>query len=64
MNKIPVAILAATGSVGQRFVQLLDNHPAASALQDTIRKPQAPLKGGIFGAAGVSIRRTREDPRF
>ena len=27
MNKIPVAILAATGSVGQRFVQLLDNHP-------------------------------------
>jgi len=27
MNKIPVAILAATGSVGQRFVQLLDQHP-------------------------------------
>ena len=27
MNKIPVAVLAATGSVGQRFVQLLDNHP-------------------------------------
>lgn len=26
-NRIPVAILAATGSVGQRFVQLLDNHP-------------------------------------
>ncbi len=26
-NKIPVAVLAATGSVGQRFVQLLDNHP-------------------------------------
>lgn len=26
-KKIPVAILAATGSVGQRFVQLLDNHP-------------------------------------
>ncbi|TLN21315.1 aspartate-semialdehyde dehydrogenase, partial [bacterium] len=25
--KIPVAVLAATGSVGQRFVQLLDNHP-------------------------------------
>lgn len=24
---IPVAVLAATGSVGQRFVQLLDNHP-------------------------------------
>jgi aspartate-semialdehyde dehydrogenase len=26
-NRIPVAILAATGSVGQRFVQLLDFHP-------------------------------------
>jgi aspartate-semialdehyde dehydrogenase len=25
--KIPVSVLAATGSVGQRFVQLLDNHP-------------------------------------
>lgn len=27
VKKIPVAILAATGSVGQRFVQLLDGHP-------------------------------------
>ncbi|HRQ31665.1 MAG TPA: hypothetical protein PLM89_01020 [Anaerolineales bacterium] len=27
MNKIPVAILGATGSVGQRFISLLDNHP-------------------------------------
>jgi aspartate-semialdehyde dehydrogenase len=26
-KKIPVAVLAATGSVGQRFVQLLDHHP-------------------------------------
>ncbi len=26
-EKIPVAILGATGSVGQRFVQLLDDHP-------------------------------------
>ena len=26
-HKIPVAVLAATGSVGQRFVQLLDGHP-------------------------------------
>jgi aspartate-semialdehyde dehydrogenase len=26
-QKIPVAILGATGSVGQRFVSLLDNHP-------------------------------------
>ncbi len=27
MNRIPVAVLGATGTVGQRFVQLLDNHP-------------------------------------
>jgi len=27
MNKIKVAILGATGAVGQRFVQLLDGHP-------------------------------------
>ncbi len=26
-NKIPVAVLAATGSVGQRFISLLENHP-------------------------------------
>ena len=27
MNPIPVAILGATGSVGQRFISLLENHP-------------------------------------
>lgn len=27
MSKIPAIVLAATGSVGQRFVQLLDGHP-------------------------------------
>jgi aspartate-semialdehyde dehydrogenase len=27
MNKIPVSILGATGSVGQKFIQLLENHP-------------------------------------
>jgi aspartate-semialdehyde dehydrogenase len=26
-GRIPVAVLAATGTVGQRFVQLLENHP-------------------------------------
>lgn len=26
-NRIPVSVLAATGSVGQRFISLLDNHP-------------------------------------
>jgi aspartate-semialdehyde dehydrogenase len=27
MNRIPTAILGATGTVGQRFIQLLENHP-------------------------------------
>ncbi len=27
MSQIPVAVLGATGSVGQRFTSLLDNHP-------------------------------------
>ena len=26
-DKIPVAVLGATGSVGQRFISLLDQHP-------------------------------------
>ena len=26
-NRIPVAVLGATGNVGQRFIQLLENHP-------------------------------------
>ena len=43
--------------------QLLETEPRASAVCVTIRKPQAPLKGGIFGAAGVSIRREREGAR-
>ena len=35
MQKIPVGILGATGVVGQRFIQLLENHPW--------------LKYGLFG---------------
>ncbi len=31
-EKIPVAVLAATGSVGQRFIQLLDGHPMFEAV--------------------------------
>ena len=27
MSKIEVGILGATGSVGQKFIQLLDSHP-------------------------------------
>lgn len=32
MSKIPVAILGATGSVGQRFLSLLENHPWFSVM--------------------------------
>ena len=43
MNKIPVSILGATGAVGQRFVELLANHPffeiaALSASERSIGK--------------------------
>jgi len=43
-NRIPVAVLAATGSVGQRFIQLLDNHPyfevaALTASDRSVGKP-------------------------
>lgn len=44
MQKIPVGILGATGSVGQRFVELLVNHPwfeitALAASERSIGKP-------------------------
>jgi aspartate-semialdehyde dehydrogenase len=44
VSKIPVAVLAATGSVGQRFVQLLDGHPwfdvvALSGSDRTVGEP-------------------------
>lgn len=43
-EKIPVAILAATGLVGQRFVQLLDDHPwfqvvALTGSERTVSQP-------------------------
>ncbi len=46
MNRIPVAILGATGTVGQRFVQLLADHPwfevkALAASDRSIGKPYA-----------------------
>jgi len=46
MNQIPVAVLGATGSVGQRFISLLDNHPwfkvvALAASDRSIRQPYA-----------------------
>lgn len=46
MNKISVAVLGATGSVGQRFVSLLDGHPwfevvALAASDRSIGRPYA-----------------------
>lgn len=45
-NRIPVAVLAATGSVGQRFIQLLDCHPlfkvvALTASDRSVGQPYA-----------------------
>jgi aspartate-semialdehyde dehydrogenase len=44
LNKIPVGILGATGTVGQRFIQLLANHPwfqitAVAASSRSVRRP-------------------------
>ena len=46
MAKIPVAVLAATGAVGQRFVQLLADHPwfevkAVTGSERTVGQPYA-----------------------
>ena len=46
MSKIPVAILGATGAVGQRFVQLLADHPwfeiaALAASEQSVGRPFA-----------------------
>jgi len=48
MNKIKVAVLGATGAVGQRFVQLLENHPwfAITALTGSDRSV-----GQLYGEA-------------
>ncbi|GAB4526345.1 MAG: aspartate-semialdehyde dehydrogenase [Anaerolineales bacterium] len=45
---IPVAILGATGSVGQRFVQLLDRHPW---FQVAVLTGSARTAGGTYGAS-------------
>ncbi len=47
-SRIPVAVLAATGSVGQRFIQLLDGHPwfEVAALTGSARRV-----GQLYGAS-------------
>jgi aspartate-semialdehyde dehydrogenase len=53
MAKIPVAVLAATGAVGQRFVQLLADHPwfeivAIAASEQSVGKKYAEACRWIF----------------
>ncbi len=48
MNKIPVGVLGATGTVGQRFVQLLENHPWFEVVAITGSERTA---GQVYGEA-------------
>ena len=41
--------------------ETLSTFPAVSAVIVTIRKPAAPIKGAILDAAGVTIRRRRDE---
>ena len=51
MNKIPVAILGATGIVGQRFIELLADHPwfEITALVGSKRSAGKTLKMPVIG---------------
>ncbi len=40
-NKLPIGILGATGMVGQRYIQLLENHPV---VRDHLACGQRPLQ--------------------
>jgi dihydroneopterin aldolase len=40
--------------------ELLDEFPRAAQVTVTLRKPNAPMKGMVFTAAGVRVRRGRE----
>ncbi|MFQ5399425.1 MAG: aspartate-semialdehyde dehydrogenase [Anaerolineae bacterium] len=48
-NKIPVGVLGATGTVGQRFVQLLENHPwfEVVAVTGSARTAGRPYREGV-----------------
>lgn len=39
---------------------ILDEFPRAESVTVTLRKPNAPMKGMVFTAAGVRVRRSRE----
>ena len=50
--RIPVAVLGATGSVGQRFVQLLEHHPWFR-LHEVVASERS--AGRSYGAAAVAL---------
>jgi dihydroneopterin aldolase len=41
---------------------MLAEFPAAESVTVTLRKPNAPIKGAVFAAAGVRVRRSRGEP--
>jgi aspartate-semialdehyde dehydrogenase len=57
MSKIPVAVLAATGTVGQRFVQLLENHPwfTVTAVTGSPRTVGQPYGEGVNWLIGGNV---------
>lgn len=72
-NKIPVAVLAATGAVGQRFVSLLENHPwfkvvAVTASERSAGQRYADAVSWVVpgeipaGVADLVVRPTDADP--
>ena len=57
-NKIPVAILGATGMVGQQFIQLLENHPWF----EVICVAASPRSAGMPYAKSVEGRWSKKTP--
>jgi aspartate-semialdehyde dehydrogenase len=68
MSKIPVAVLGATGTVGQRFVQLLENHPwfevtAVTGSERTIGQPYGEgVNWLLSGSIPASVARLEVQP--
>ena len=65
-NKYPIGILGATGMVGQRYIQLLENHPwfEVTWLAASDRSSGKTLRRGREVAAGYAAAGAdREDDR-
>ena len=55
MDRLPVGIIGATGAVGQRFVQLLDDHPWFEIPKHVADKTVEPIDAGVFRAHGIKL---------